>query len=76
MTDPSNGASQALQQLFTQINDLPEADVPDFLEMTVCAGIELLRATAGDEFVRGFLDSALASLAEPHGVALAEQGVH
>ena len=42
----------------------------DYLEMLGCAAIEWMRATGGDEYTRGWLTSALASVERPSAMDL------
>lgn len=54
-----------LRTVMKTVKELPEHQVRDFIEMTVCACIGLMRGGAGDEYVRGFLQGALADLDKP-----------
>lgn len=58
-------ADLVLRTVFSAIKGLPTEQVRDFTEMTVCACIGLMRGGAGDEYVRGFLQGALADLDKP-----------
>jgi hypothetical protein len=65
-------AKLTLDTLGGLMNKLPtKREKSEALTMLMMTGYNLLRTTEGDEFVRGWLDSALADLAaNPPAVAL------
>lgn len=60
-----NTAAKVLNEFGARITSIPAIDRPDYIECTVCMGIALMRGGGGDEYVRGFLNAALADLDKP-----------
>lgn len=62
MNDPI--ADAVISDFGGKVNSLPASQRIDYIECTLCMCIELMRS-AGDEYVRGFLEGALADLDKP-----------
>jgi hypothetical protein len=58
-------AASVLDLLNTELPKVPKNDVADFVEITACACIGMMRAMNGDDYVRGFLDGAIKDLDKP-----------
>lgn len=66
MDKPNDKAAQLVAETITAtIKTIPKEHLRDFIEITVCAYIALMRGGAGDEYVRGFLTGALEDLGKP-----------
>jgi len=58
-------AAKVLKELGEKVTSLPVKERADYIECTVCMCIGLMRGGGGDEYVRGFLESAIADLDKP-----------
>lgn len=58
-------AKAVIDEIGPLIMARPTAERADYCEMAVCVLISAMRAAAGDEYVRGFLEAALADLDKP-----------
>ena len=61
-----NTASKVINDFSALILETPVKDRADYIEAVVCMGIAAMRGGAGDEYVRGFLEAALADLDKPY----------
>ena len=62
MADPTHIA--ALQAV-ARVQGMKPDDAREYLEMLGCAAVHFMRASFGDEYVRGWLDHALSDLDRP-----------
>lgn len=68
------GAAEAVKEVLERILTMPIDQRIDFLEMLVTAGLNFMRAGSGEEYVRGYLDAARASLEEPSFITIRDLG--
>ena len=60
-----NIASKVIDDIGTLVMQSPVKERADYIEGVVCLGIAMMRGGGGDEYVRGFLEAALADLDNP-----------
>lgn len=65
MSNTDKTAAKVINEFYARAMVIPEAERAYYIEMTVCMGIAMMRGGAGDEYVRGFLEAALADLDKP-----------
>lgn len=61
----SNTAAKVLEEFGGLLMKAKDSERADYTEIAVCMGISMMRAGAGDQYVRGFLEGALADLDKP-----------
>ena len=64
----SNIAGKVIDDIGTLVIQTPVADRADYIEGVVVLGISMMRGGGGDEYVRGFLEAALADLDKPSDI--------
>ena len=65
MSDFDKTASRVIEELSARVMALPEQERSNYIEMTVCMGVAMMRGSFGDQYVHGFLSGALADLEKP-----------
>ncbi len=65
MSNKDKTAAKVIDEFCARVMVIPETERANYIEMTVCMGVAMMRGGAGDEYVRDFLQGALADLDKP-----------
>ena len=65
MSNTDKTAAKVIDEFCARVMVIPETERANYIEMTVCMGVAMMRGGAGDEYVRDFLQGALADLDKP-----------